>query len=123
VHVHGFGIEVLAVRRLRDRPLTIDRAPSVPRVIDGGLSTWAQYTIEHPDRDSLGAHLGRAGIPTAVYYPAPLHSQACYAGYPAPGGLPVTEAKAARVISLPMHPDLDDATQDQIIAAVLAFNG
>jgi len=96
---------------------------ATPRVIDGGVSTWAQYTIEHDNRDGLAAHLKTQGIPTACYYPVPLHKQACYADYPAPGGLPVTEAAAARVLSLPMHADLDAATQDRIIAAVRGFNG
>ena len=94
-----------------------------PKVIEGGVSTWAQYTIEHPNRDGLAAHLKTSGIPTAAYYPVPLHQQTCYADYPAPGGLPVTEAAAARVLSLPMHPDLDEETQDRIIQAVRAFNG
>ena len=63
------------------------------------------------------------GIPTAVYYPAPIHSQAPYAAYPQPGGLPVTEAKADTVIALPMHPYLTPDVQDQIIAAVVGYNG
>ncbi len=99
------------------------RVAATPAVIAGGRSTWAQYTIEHEERDALAAHLRRAGIPTAVYYPVPMHAQACYAGAPAPGGLPVTQAKAARVLSLPMHADLDQATQDRIIAEIRAFNG
>ena len=94
-----------------------------PTVIDGGVSTWAQYTIEHDDRDGLAAHLKTQGVPSAAYYPMPMHRQDCYAIYPQPGGLPVTEAKAGRVLSLPMHPYLDEATQDLIIAAVRSFNG
>ena len=96
---------------------------ATPTVIEGGVSTWAQYTIEHPNRDGLAAHLRALGIPTAAYYPVPLHQQTCYAEYPAPGGLPVTETSAQRVLSLPMHSDLDAATQDRIIEAVRSFNG
>ena len=96
---------------------------ATPAVIDGGVSTWAQYTIEHANRDGLAVHLKTLGIPTACYYPVPLHRQVCYADYPAPGGLPVTEAAAGRVLSLPMHADLDVETQGRIIAAVRAFNG
>ncbi len=97
---------------------------STPAVIDGGVSTWAQYTIEAEDRDGLAAHLKREGVPTAVYYPIPIHKQAVYSVYPnGPGGLPVSEAKAKTVISLPMHPYLEPAVQDQIIAAIRAFNG
>jgi dTDP-4-amino-4,6-dideoxygalactose transaminase len=92
-------------------------------VIAGGVSTWAQYTIEAADRDGLAAALKAEGVPTAVYYPVPMHMQSAYAPISlSPGnGLPVTEAKAKTVISLPMHPYLDEATQDRIIAAVRAF--
>ena len=99
------------------------RVAATPGLISGARSTWAQYTIEHERRDALAAHLRRAGVPTAVYYPVPMHLQAPYGGAPAPGGLPVTEAKARVVLSLPMHADLEEATQDRIIAAVCAFNG
>jgi dTDP-4-amino-4,6-dideoxygalactose transaminase len=95
-----------------------------PTVIEGGVSTWAQYTIETADRDGLAAALREQGIPTAAYYPRPLHVQTAYRGYPVGGdGLPVTMEKAARVISLPMHADLDEATQDRIVAAVRGFVG
>lgn len=95
----------------------------VPTVIQGGRSVWAQYTIEHNDRDGLAAHLKTQGVPTAAYYPVPMHRQAPYAHYPQPGGLPVSEAAADRVIALPMHADLDEAAQDRIIAAVRGYNG
>ena len=97
---------------------------SVPTVIEGGVSTWAQYVIEHADRDGLAAHLKTQGVPTAVYYPVPMHLQAPYACYPrGPGGLPVSEASAGNVIALPMHPYLSADVQDQIIEAVRGFNG
>ena len=66
-------------------------------------------------------HLRSQEIPTAVYYPIPLHRQAPYADYPAPSGLPVTDAAAAKVISLPMHAYLEPDVQDKIIAAVRNF--
>jgi dTDP-4-amino-4,6-dideoxygalactose transaminase len=100
-----------------------DRVLQVPTVIAGGTSTWAQYVIEHKDRDGLGAHLKTKGVPSAVYYPLPMHQQPPYAAYPAPGGLPVTEAKAQTVIALPMHPYLTPQVQDEIIAAVVGYNG
>jgi dTDP-4-amino-4,6-dideoxygalactose transaminase len=92
-----------------------------PRVIEGGVSVWAQYTIETEDRDGLAAHLRSAEVPSAVYYPIPIHRQEIYSGYPAPGGLPVTMAKAETVISLPMHPYLTPEAQDVVIAAVRAY--
>ena len=94
---------------------------TTPKVIEGGVSVWAQYTIETTDRDGLAAHLKSQDIPSAVYYPIPIHRQDVYSVYPAPGGLPVTDAKAKVVMSLPMHPYLSADHQDQVIAAIRAF--
>ena len=96
---------------------------NTPMVIEGGFSTWAQYTIEHSNRDCLAAHLKTQGVPSAAYYPMPMHTQEVYGVYPRPGGLPVSEAKAATVLALPMHPYLDVETQGRIIDAVRSFNG
>ncbi len=97
---------------------------SVPQVIEGGVSIWAQYTIEHENRDGLAAHLKDQGVPTAVYYPVPMHLQPAYARFSAgEGSLPVTERLKERVISLPMHSDLDAPTQGRIIDAVASFKG
>jgi dTDP-4-amino-4,6-dideoxygalactose transaminase len=97
---------------------------STPSVIEGGVSVWAQYVIEHENRDGLAAHLKTQGIPTAVYYPVPMHVQAPYANFPrGAGGLPVTEAKAETVLALPMHPYLGESDQQTIIDAIRAFNG
>lgn len=95
---------------------------STPSVISGGVSTWAQYTIETDDRDGLAAHLKARGVPTAAYYPKPIHRQTAYQGYPVGGsGLPITDEKAGRCLSLPMHSDLDEATQDRVFEAVYSF--
>ncbi|MDB5437902.1 MAG: DegT/DnrJ/EryC1/StrS aminotransferase [Caulobacteraceae bacterium] len=95
---------------------------ATPTVISGGRSTWAQYVVEHDHRDALAVHLRAAGVPSAVYYPVPLHQQPPYAHFPSqPGGLPATEAAAQVVLALPMHPYMDAATQDAIIAAVRSF--
>lgn len=94
---------------------------TVPRVADGNLSVWAQYTIRLPngDRDGFAAALKANGIPTAVYYAKSMHQQTAYRHFPvADGGLPVSEALSADVISLPMHPYLDEPTQARVIAAV-----
>ena len=101
-----------------------DHVISVPKVIDGGRSVWAQYVIEHKNRDGLQTHLRQLDIPTAVYYPVPIHMQDFAQHYPtAPGGLPVTEAKSKSVIALPMHPYLKAETQDKIISGICGFNG
>lgn len=95
---------------------------SVPYVKDGFVSTWAQYTIQHENRDGLQLFLREKGIPTAVYYPIPLHQQPGYAMFKSgTGDLSVSEAKAKTVISLPFSPYLTAETQDEIIAAVKAF--
>jgi UDP-2-acetamido-2-deoxy-ribo-hexuluronate aminotransferase len=81
---------------------------------------WAQYTIriKAGTREAFAAALKAQGVPTAVYYPKPLHRLEAYRHFPAdPEGLPVTDVLADEVISLPMHAYLDDATQDRIIAA------
>ena len=97
---------------------------AVPDVPAGNVSNWAQYTIEHEDRDGLAAHLKEQGVPTAVYYPIPLHLQPAYEHYPrGAGGLPVTERLKDVVVSLPMQSELVAATQDRIVAAVASFKG
>ena len=78
-------------------------------------SSWAQYTVKLPqgtDRAAFQAKLKDDGIPTAIYYPKGMHEQAPYAHYPAAGGLPVTQDCCERVAALPMHPYLEEATQD-----------
>jgi dTDP-4-amino-4,6-dideoxygalactose transaminase len=90
-----------------------------PVVAAGSTSVWAQYTIRLNNRDHVAAQLKESGVPTAIYYPIPLHRQVAYQGFPtAPGGLPVSEKLAGEVLSLPMHPYLSKADQDMIIAAV-----
>jgi dTDP-4-amino-4,6-dideoxygalactose transaminase len=93
-----------------------------PFVIEGVTSTWAQYTLQVEGRDTFQAALKAAGVPSMVYYPIPLSRQPAYAHYPSVP-TPVSEALSGQVISLPMHPYLDEATQDRIIAAVLAAAG
>jgi dTDP-4-amino-4,6-dideoxygalactose transaminase len=93
----------------------------VPRSPKHCTSVWAQYTIRVTKgrRDALAAALKAQGIPTAVYYPKPLHRQTAYRHFPVvEGGLAVSDRLAGEVISLPMHPYLDAPTQDRIISAV-----
>jgi dTDP-4-amino-4,6-dideoxygalactose transaminase len=100
----------------------LGEAVIVPEVPAGLTSVWAQYTIRLParcDRDVVAARLKATGIPTAVYYPKPLHTQTAYRDYPRAGnGLPVSEQLSAEVLSLPMHPYLDRGVQDRIAEAV-----
>ena len=119
-----FPDEIERRNRIADRYVQglAGHVAATPMVIPGGRSVWAQFTVEHDDRDALAAHLKTQGVPTAVYYPIPLHRQPAYRQHPVgPGGLAVTEAKAERVISLPMSAYLDEAVQDRVIAAVGDF--
>jgi dTDP-4-amino-4,6-dideoxygalactose transaminase len=116
-----FPDEVLARDRIARRYNDLLRhAAIVPVVPEGLTSVWAQYTLRVCgfDRDAFQADLKRAGVPTAAYYPKPLHRQTAYKAYPIAGkGLPVSERLANEVISLPMHPYLTDAVQDRIVRA------
>ncbi|MBX2847233.1 MAG: DegT/DnrJ/EryC1/StrS family aminotransferase [Acidiferrobacterales bacterium] len=99
-------------KQLSDKVVT----PKVPE--DQG-SVWAQYSIQVDDREKLKADLAEVGIPTAVFYPIPIHLSTAYQylGYKA-GDFPVSESVSKRIISLPMHPYLDEKMIDQICDAV-----
>ncbi len=102
-------------RRYTEGLADVAITPTVPA---GSTSVWAQYTlrISGGRRDALAATLKAEGVPTAIYYPIPLHRQQAYKHYPVGrGGVAVSDRLAAEVISLPMHPYLDAATQDRII--------
>ena len=117
-----FADEIEARNRAASRYADgLDDVAIVPRIPDGMTSVWAQYTLRLKPgvRDGLAAALKTQGIPTAIYYPRPVHRQAAYRHFPvADGGLPVSDRLAEEVISLPMHAYLDEPTQDRIINAV-----
>ena len=117
-----FRDEIAARNRAAERyNNALGNVAIVPRVPDGYTSVWAQYTIrlEPGRRDGLAAALKAEGIPTAIYYPKPLHRQTAYQHFPyADGGLAVSDRLAEEVISLPMHAYLDEPTQDRIVDAV-----
>ncbi|HEY6755633.1 MAG TPA: DegT/DnrJ/EryC1/StrS family aminotransferase [Pseudolabrys sp.] len=94
---------------------------TTPVVPPQSTSVWAQYTIRVAKgrRDALAAVLKTERIPTAIYYPIPLHRQQAYKHYPVgQGGVAVSERLADEVISLPMHAYLDAPTRDRIIGAI-----
>lgn len=95
-----------------------------PVVPEGYSSVWAQYTLCIPkgEREKIINSLAELNIPTAIYYPIPLHQQPGYVSYPrATETLPVSENLSKRVFSLPMHPYLEDSDQQQIINAVVSI--
>jgi UDP-2-acetamido-2-deoxy-ribo-hexuluronate aminotransferase len=90
-----------------------------PIVQKNNTHVYAQYTIEVDNRDVFCAKMQEKNIPTAVHYPVPLHFQPVFKdlGFEK-GDFPVAENVSKRVVSLPMHPYLDEATQDEIVAGV-----
>jgi dTDP-4-amino-4,6-dideoxygalactose transaminase len=100
----------------------LGNAVTIPRLVAGCTSVWAQYTIRLPDgcdRDGFVAALKAQGIPTAIYYPKSMHQQTAYRDFPvADGGLPSSERLSGDVISLPMHAYLDEPAQERVIKAV-----
>lgn len=89
---------------------------TIPFVESHNQSAWAQYTIQVDSRDQIQAKLKEQGIPTAVHYPIPLNKQPAVAD--ANAVLPVGDAVAERVMSLPMHPYMDEKQQNKIVIAL-----
>jgi UDP-2-acetamido-2-deoxy-ribo-hexuluronate aminotransferase len=97
---------------------------TVPFIEPYNTSVYAQYSILVENRDAVAKRLSEQGIPTAVHYPVPLHQQPAYhQNVSRAGPLPVAEHTAQRVISLPLHADLNGATQQRIADAVVAAAG
>ncbi len=90
-----------------------------PEVRPGRLSAWAQYSVLSEQRELIQKQLAAEEVPTAVYYPIPLHLQSGYAflGY-GEGDFPVCEDIAGKIFSLPMHPYLSEDDQ-RFIANVI----
>lgn len=86
--------------------------PQIPRDLS---SAWAQYTIRVAQRDLIAKELRSAGIPTAIYYPTPLHRLPAYRHASGERALPNSERASREVLSLPMHPYLDNQDQDRIV--------
>ncbi len=81
---------------------------ATPKVPEGFLSSWAQYTLLDDDRDAVMAEYKAKGVPTMIYYGTCMHQQTAFnhLGYQK-GDFPVAEQLADQVFSLPMHPYLD----------------
>jgi len=92
------------------------RGIQAPVVRNDRTCVWAQFTIQTDRREAIVKALKEVGIPTAVHYPVPLHLQPAYkTGVRVAGSLGTAESVSRRVLSLPMHPYMDEATMQTIV--------
>ena len=97
-----------------------DHVTRIPKIDDGVISTWAQYTLEVSDAEGFSAAMKTEGLPTARYYPLPIHMHSAYKDFPVSGnGLTNTMACRNHVVTLPMHAYLSEADQTRIIEAAI----
>jgi dTDP-4-amino-4,6-dideoxygalactose transaminase len=95
---------------------------TLPVTAPGNGHVYNQYTIRADRRDALREHLNRAGIGSAVYYPVPLHLQACFASLGGSrGDLPISERLCEEVLSLPIYPELKADELESVVEAVRSF--
>lgn len=113
----------------------LDRRDAIAQAYDAGLaevvqvpvrvpnskSAWAIYAVllkDPAERAPLQARLKERGVPSAIYYPLPLHKQPAYRDHHDGTALPVSEDLAQRILALPIHPELTDDDVARVIAAV-----
>jgi dTDP-4-amino-4,6-dideoxygalactose transaminase len=107
------------IARLYDRRL--GNLLDVPARVPDSASAWAIYAVllrNAAQRDAVQASLRADGVPTAIYYPRPLHKQPAYAAQHDGTALPVSEDLATRILALPIHPDLSDPDAERVCDAV-----
>jgi len=109
--------ELFAQRGLED----LARSPVEP---PGYEHAYNQFVIRCPRRDELRTFLSQCGIPSAIYYPIPLHLQPAFAdlGY-REGQFPNAEAASREVLALPIYPELRDQQQEEVAGAIARFFG
>jgi dTDP-4-amino-4,6-dideoxygalactose transaminase len=100
----------------------LGNAVTIPARVPDSESAWAIYSILLPDaasRDAMQAGLRAAGVPTAIYYPRPLHHQPAYRDAHDGASLPVSENISGRILALPIHPDMSEDDVARVCEAVL----
>lgn len=107
--------------RYTEKLKNVVKTPDIPK---GFYSSWAQYTIQVPNKETrakLQEALKAKDIPTAIYYPIPMHRQTAF-NYldPKMNQCPVADRLADTVLSLPIHPYLTEADQDLICDTIIA---
>ncbi len=122
-----FDAELAARERIaRGYDAALAGTVEIPARVAGGTSAWAIYAVLLADgaaRDQVQATLREHGVPSAVYYPRPLHRQPAYAHAHDGSALPVSEDLATRILALPIHPELSEAEVARVCAAVQASVG
>jgi UDP-2-acetamido-2-deoxy-ribo-hexuluronate aminotransferase len=100
----------------------LGNAVVTPARVPDSVSAWAIYSVLLPEGVSRAAVQGRLrekGVPTAVYYPKPLHRQPAYASVHDGAALPVSEALAERILALPIHPYLTEEALSYVCEQVV----
>ena len=111
--------DFIAARRENARRLTdglADSSVGTPAVPSGRTHVYHQYTIRCADREGLQAHLDDHDIGYGVYYPQCIHEQPAYDGVSV--SAPRAERAADEVLSLPVHPNVDEADIQRIIEVI-----
>jgi UDP-2-acetamido-2-deoxy-ribo-hexuluronate aminotransferase len=113
-----FAEELVLRQKVAERycQLLAEAGIAVPFVEAFNTSAWAQFTVQVSARDKVQEQLKALGVPTAVHYPIPLNRQPAVKDDSV--ALPVGDAAASRVMSLPMHPYLDEAVLRSIVQAL-----
>ncbi len=117
------------LRRQNIASLYLEKLAQVPHLILPSVPNWAEpawhlFVIQHPKRDALQKHLHLNGVQTLIHYPIPPHLQPAYAEMEfADGTFPISEKIHSQVLSLPIGPHLTTAEAEQVIAALLSFEG
>jgi len=94
----------------------------VPQRAAGCRHVFHQYVIRARERDRLGQFLREEGVETEVYYPRPLHLQACFADWGGRAGdYPESERAAAEVLALPMYPELTSKMQQYVVSRIAEY--
>ncbi len=117
--------EELAIREriARYYDSRLGNAVTTPARVPDSTSAWAIYSILLRDgrtRDRVQSSLRADGVPTAIYYPRPLHMQPAYREHHDGASLPISEDLAQRILALPIHPDLSEADMAHVCDRVLA---
>jgi dTDP-4-amino-4,6-dideoxygalactose transaminase len=111
------GVDASAVKPSARSPLTL------PVELPGVRHVYNQFVIRSSKRDALKKHLTNEGIGTEIYYPQPMHLQACFAQWGGSvGQFPEAEAGANESLAIPVYPELTDAAAQRVVDTVVRFH-